>query len=162
MSILSASSRFARVAHGRRMTQARLFPEPVALRKINRFRGRWGFLHNFFIEPDGSLVEREYQAAKCRNLADVRRFKDLNGHASKDLGRSIEVREDWMKIREEVMLEFTLQKYKDHPSLRALLLSTEDWYLEEENRHGDEFWGTVGGRGLNKHGLILMRVRSLL
>ena len=143
------------------MNQGRLF-EGCELRKIAKFSGRYGFLNNFFVEPDGTLVEREYQAAKCYNLADMRKFVGLGGRASKDLGQLVKRRADWYAVREDVMYGFTLQKYKDHRSLRERLLATEDWILEEGNSHGDTFWGTVQGIGENHLGRILMSVRNEL
>ena len=94
------------------MTQQILFEPPPELRSITHFRGRWGFLHNFFVEPDGTLVEREYQAEKCFHLADKKLFAGLNGRASKDLGQRVKQRADWKQIRVEVMFDLVLQKYQ--------------------------------------------------
>ncbi len=51
-------------------------------------------------------------------------------------------------------------KFQSHPDLRALLVSTQDEELIEDVA-GDAFWG-VGedGRGLNKLGLLLVRLRD--
>lgn len=49
---------------------------------------------------------------------------------------------------------------RETASLKDMLLATQDRPLEEGNRHGDRFWGTVGGQGRNWLGRILMQVRD--
>jgi hypothetical protein len=46
--------------------------------------------------------------------------------------------------------------------LRALLISTGDTQLIEENTWGDTFWGVCNGIGKNMLGIILMDVRRAL
>lgn len=144
------------------MKQGTLF-RVEGLRKISRFRGPWGFLHNFYVESDGTHVEGEYQSDKCANPADVERFVGLSPRAAKELGQSVVCRPDWKPlVRVAKMRARVLRKFEDHRSLRERLLSTEDWILEEGNKHGDTFWGTVDGIGENVHGKILMEVREIL
>lgn len=45
---------------------------------------------------------------------------------------------------------------------RDALINTQDAYLEEGNKWGDTFWGTVEGKGQNVLGNLLMEVRELL
>ncbi len=60
------------------------------------------------------------------------------------------------------MLEAVRAKFTQHPDLKELLLSTGDAMLEE-NAPKDEEWGIgSNGRGKNKLGKILMRVRQEL
>jgi len=52
-------------------------PETRTNTVILAFSGSHRFLSNFFIEPDGTHVEREYQAQKCANYDDIGRFAKL-------------------------------------------------------------------------------------
>lgn len=129
---------------------------------ITQFRGAYAFLSNFYIEPDGSHVEGEYQRAKCAIAWDRDRFEGLSPADAKRLGRRVEIRPDWETVKVEIMLFYVAKKFKDHPSLRDRLLQTGTTRLEEGNTWGDRYWGMVGGRGLNALGIILMDVRESL
>ena len=137
---------------------------------INRFRGAYGFLSNFYdcepFEYKGvwySNVEAFYQAQKCFDEEDKKQFEGLSGVAAKSLSKEIFIREDWDEISERVMRYGLRQKFKD-PRLKALLLKTGDATIAEGNLHGDTFWGyclkTLKGK--NKLGLLLMRLRQEL
>ena len=60
------------------------------------------------------------------------------------------------------MREAVRAKFRQHPSLRTLLLSTADAYIVEHSRN-DAYWGDGGdGSGKNMLGRILMEVREEL
>ena len=108
------------------------------------FRGSYTFLSNFFIEPDGTHVEGEYQRAKCED--------EKYGHVlfdgkppvqCKAIGRGVKLREGWDSIRIEVMSMYVLQKFSDHPELCRRLLETGDRCLVEGNHWRDNFWGST-------------------
>ena len=109
------------------MIQEKLFEKPPDLRKIARFRGRWGFLHNFYVEPDGTTVEREYQAAKCANPADAAKFADLGARAAKDLGQLIKIRPDWEQVKVPIMHLLLLWKFNPY-------LYPDNWKLLDADR----------------------------
>ena len=73
------------------------------------FTGPHRFLSNFFIEPDGSCVEVEFQAMKCANPIDIFKFKGLGPAEAKRLGRRVQLRRDWEDVKLEVM--FTLRQW---------------------------------------------------
>jgi N-glycosidase YbiA len=50
-------------------------------------------------------------------------------------------------------------KFTRHPDLRAKLLATGDAYLEEGNTCNDQIWGVYQGKGENRLGKILMKIR---
>ena len=81
---------------------------------------------------------------------------------SKKLGRRVPLRPDWNKVRDDVMYEVCMCKFTQDPELRQKLIDTADSYLEEGNHHGDKYWGTVNGRGKNRLGHILMKIREEL
>lgn len=140
------------------------------------FRDEEGWHHNEFsngfIEPDGTYVEREYQAAKALKSEDAARIlaceKPFGPGGSKQMGRSVEKRPDWDQVKFQAMARFVLNKFLDHESLAQKLLSTGDALIIEGNTWHDNTWGDCrcGGReeceapGLNWLGHILMTSRE--
>lgn len=156
---------------------------------IYGFRGSYAFLSNFYIEPDGTHVEGEYQRAKCADFKD--RDKFYWGGASafplvmpcpmlppKDCkiigGCRVKLRPDWelpgktgLPIKVEIMQFYVAKKFRDHSSLADQLRATRGLYLEETNIWGDSYWGVFQPNsytrtGLNMLGAILMEVRDQL
>ena len=58
------------------------------------------------------------------------------------------------------MYQLVRYKFRHSNKLKFLLLKTEDELLVEENSWGDTYWGKCKGKGQNKLGKILMRVRD--
>lgn len=72
------------------------------------------------------------------------------------------LRPDWEAVKEDVMLDALRAKFTQHPGLRSLLLGTGAAELVEHTAN-DAYWGDGGdGRGLNRLGVLLMRVRAEL
>lgn len=129
---------------------------------IDRFIGPYRYLSNFYIEPDGTHVEGEYQESKCLRDSDRQKFKGLGPSEAKKLGRNVWMRGDWEEIKDQVMYDLVLQKFQDHRDLRLKLLSTSPAKLIEGNSWGDKYWGVCDGVGENVLGRILMFVREEL
>jgi len=132
---------------------------------ILSFTGSHRFLSNFFIEPDGTHVEREYQAQKCANYDDIEQFAKLTPGQAKRLGRRVKIRDDWEAVKVETMRMLVWQKFVDHDELAERLLATGVSLLVEGNNWGDRFWGRVNdgmGTGENWLGKILMETREQL
>lgn len=127
---------------------------------INSFQGTYRFLSNFYIEPDGTCVEVEYQAAKCANEAEETRFIGLTPGHAKRLGRQVKLRPDWEDVKLSIMEDLVWKKFGEHAGLAALLRETGDAELIEGNNWGDRYWGVYWGSGANHLGRILMRVRD--
>lgn len=104
-------------------------------------------------------------------------FLDLDPSGAKSLGRKVTLRNDWLfelpqadqlsdsqgvlilQVRDKIMLDLNRSKFQD-PTLKAMLVSTDEKYLEETNWWKDDYWGTCNGTGLNKLGRILMKIRD--
>ena len=132
---------------------------------IRMFKGEFDFLSNFYIEPDNTHVEGEYQAAKCLIPLDGFKFINLTPAKAKALGRKIPLRPDWEDVKLEVMYELCLAKFTDHRDLATKLDATGNEELIEGNYWCDWFWGVTQngyGVGQNHLGKILMRLRSEL
>ena len=120
------------------------------------------------IEVDGlwwKTVEHYFQAQKFSDA--IYQEKIRLAHSPKqaaELGRSrkLPIRSDWEHVKDEIMFKAVMKKFLTHPSLKQLLLDTEDQEIIE-NAPGDYYWG-IGkdGTGQNKLGQILIKVRNKL
>lgn len=133
---------------------------------IDRFDGQYRFLSNFYEAPllfRGLVFENAeaaFHSQKCPQRA--KEFQGLNASQSKRLGRQVEMRPDWDKVRDQVMYEVVSEKFSQNSKIRERLIATGEAMLVEGNTWNDRYWGVCNGIGQNKLGKILMRVRSEL
>lgn len=135
---------------------------------INRFRGDYNFLSNFFwcpVKIDGITylnAEAAYQAQKSSEQKVKENFARLPAHVAKSAGRKIDIREDFEEEKLEVMKKVVTAKFRQSGELTESLIDTYPQELQEGNEWGDKFWGVVNGEGQNHLGKILMEVRETL
>lgn len=133
---------------------------------ILEFRDDYAFLSNFYdapVEYEGLVFQNNEAAFQAmKNPAQAHKFTDIGAKSAKRLGRQVELRNDWEHVKECIMYEICLAKFTQHPDLKEKLLATGDKFLTEGNYWGDTEWGICGGKGKNKLGKILMRVREEL
>lgn len=135
---------------------------------INKFRGDYNFLSNFYSVPitwEGITypsTEAAFQAAKTLDMNDRARFSFMYPAEAKKAGYSVKLREDWDQIKYKIMYDICKIKFSKYPTLKGRLLETGNEYLEECNTCNDRTWGTVDGIGMNCLGKILMRIRDEL
>lgn len=133
---------------------------------IAAFEKDYCFLSNFyeaFVEYKGVLYknnEAAFQAQKCPSRLDE--FINLPPGKAKRLGRKVDLRSDWEKVKDQIMYEICKCKFTQHPDLREMLVRTGDHELIEGNYWNDTYWGVCKGVGQNKLGKILMRIREEL
>lgn len=139
------------------------------MEKIDFFRGEYDWLSNFYYSPVTindkryNTNEHFFQACKATIKSDHELIRKAKTPAiAKRLGRQILIREDWNKIRDEIMLKGVKEKFFQHIDLAQKLIETKNAILIEGNYWKDEYWGVYNGNGKNKLGEILMYVRSLL
>ena len=137
-----------------------------APQRIDRFRGAYAFLSNFHRAPFDwrgktyDTAESCFQAAKTRDPEEAERIRTAPSPAeSKRLGRRVDLRPDWERVKDDVMHAILQAKFAI-PGLRDALLATGDAELVEGNTWGDVYWGVCGGRGRNQLGRTLMRIRD--
>lgn len=136
---------------------------------IDSFRGGYAFLSNFYecpVEFEGMLynsAEHAYQAAKTLDLNLRKKIASKSApKKAKSAGRRIPLRDDWEYIKDSVMEEIVRRKFTDNEELKKLLLMTNGHELVEGNSWNDIYWGVSRGKGQNKLGKILMKVRKEL
>lgn len=113
--------------------------------------------------------EQYYQACKFRlgskEYEEI--FQAKTPAACKRLAwakkRSTEVRPDWDRVKDEVMLRALRAKFHQNAVLGRMLLRTGEAELREHTEK-DFYWGDGGklAGGLNKLGLLLMQLRDEL
>jgi len=140
--------------------------------EIHGFQGRYRFLSNFWEVPNRihafgmefNTVEHAYQASKATDRKEQRliQMQPTPGAAMRVGRRVRHTRPDWDQVKLGVMKQYVLEKFRDNPELRKLLIDTGNAYLEETNTWGDKFWGVSGGVGANNLGKVLMTVRSIV
>lgn len=136
------------------------------------FRGPTKWLSNFWpadIKFEGLIYpanENAFQAAKFPQEERLK-FTVCNPREAKEMGKTTPMSElrlkEWMGgLRDMVMLQVNMEKYRAHEILRNTLIATGNAYLEETNNWGDRYWGVCGGEGENMLGRILMELRTHL
>ncbi|MBE9250050.1 NADAR family protein [Dolichospermum sp. LEGE 00240] len=121
-------------------------------------------LHSF--ELDGhwwTTSEHYYQAQKFAGTAheETIRLAKSPADAAK-LGHALPHRNDWKKIKYDVMQRAVLKKFQTHGDIQKILLATGGKMIIQEDI-GDYYWGTgKDGSGKNYLGQILMEVRATL
>ena len=140
---------------------------------INEFRGKYYGFSNF--GPGEVTVfglhfkngEAAFHSQK--DVSRAKEFCNLNPSDSKKLGRVVNLRPDWEDVKEDIMYEVVKAKFEQNEDLKKLLLSTDDKVLiEGTTPWHDNYWGNCECRrckdipGLNRLGIILMKVRSEL
>ncbi len=132
----------------------------------------WGWLSNFSnhaVCVRGRIwasVEHYYQSQKFLGTPNEEaiRLADTPTQAklrAEEIGEAHR-RKDWELVKEQVMLDGIRAKFRQHPDLGAMLLTTADQILVESTVL-DSYWGDGGnGAGRNRLGALLMQVRSEL
>ena len=134
---------------------------------IDSFRGKYSWLSNFALVQiiAGGItfdsVEAAFQASKCANESDMKQFEHLTPGQAKRLGRKIKMIHDWNMFKYTVMETLLIQKFNT-PKYKKLLIETGEEELVEGNTWNDTYWGVCRGRGQNKLGELLMKIRKEL
>ena len=135
---------------------------------IDKFDGNNSFLSNFYpctVIYDGltySSSEAAYQAAKCANISMRAQFTTMNPSKAKRMGRNVILRDDWERVKLNIMKEILIIKFTTNPDLAEMLLATGEEQLVEGNTWNDHYWGICNGVGQNHLGKLLEEVRAML
>lgn len=139
---------------------------------ILSFWGKHRFLSNFspaeFVwnKIVWKHSEGAYQSAKSLDRqVRIAMSGIVSPAAAKHTGKRVDIRPDWNEVRDEIMYDIVLEKFRQNPDLKAKLIATGDAHLEEGNTWNDRYWGVcpVGsGNGQNQLGKTLMKVRQQL
>ena len=110
-------------------------------------------------------TEHYFQAQKFAGTSHEKKIQQAaSPMMAAQLGRTrkIKMRRNWDNIKDNVMYEALKAKFTQHDELTTLLTSTEDKKLIEHTEN-DSYWGDGGdGKGKNKLGKLLMKIRGEL
>lgn len=114
---------------------------------ISEFKGEYRWLSNFYIEPDGTCVEREFQIEKHRGLNPWRAvvIDRCGPKRARRFGKKFKLSNyqqmEWDHRRLQVMYQLVKKKVEDHPDIAFALIATDDEILVEKNHWHDNYWG---------------------
>ena len=134
---------------------------------IGPFTGQYGWLSNFYhyrVVYEGKIyhsVENAYQAAKTLDKNKRKEFQKITPGQAKRKGAKLSLREDWNDVKLGIMEQLVRQKFQG-AHLKKLLLETGEVEIIEFNRWGDTYWGVCDGKGENRLGNIIMKIRKEL
>lgn len=150
---------------------------------ISRFTDEHEFLSNFYKGPTfmwgdhrwrmipsimpAVTAEHAFQASKAISEQDwFRVMESTHPRTAKKIGRAIQCRADWERVKEGVMHEVIRAKFPHGSTLAAKLLATGRETLIEGNTWHDTYWGVCSCMnctpGANRLGYILMERRKEL
>jgi len=137
---------------------------------IKQFTGPYFFLSNFYLSDQAvdniTYPSNEHFYQSQKTLDPALRVKIIIAETpgvAKKLGRQVECRSDWEKIKVKVMMKGLEAKFKNRVLARKLI-ATYPALLQEGNLWGDTFWGVnlYSGKGKNQLGKLLMLLRDQL
>jgi hypothetical protein len=145
------------------------YPSPITIHGISYATVEHFYQSQKFLDPDyRELIRSASTPNKAKILAHQQLgggYKwrtDMNPIIQAAADRGVRLRPDWDDVRELVMMEGLQAKFAQHPRLAAVLESTGTTYLTEASPR-DSYWGEGrDGTGLNRLGVLLMRVRAAL
>ena len=144
---------------------------------IDLFDGEYAFLSNFYLCKvtyngiEYKHSEGAFQAQKTLNEQERAYIASLSpGQSKRKAGRHgvISLRADWEEVKDQIMYEVVLAKFKQNPDLREKLLNTGNAILIEGTTWHDNYWGNctcdrcANKFGRNQLGKTLMKVREEL
>lgn len=139
--------------------------------KFYSTHGNYGCFCNFshhaikLKDKQWPTTEHYYQAQKfsgTRHESAVRKAKGPKSAANMGRDRSKPLRQDWESVKEGVMYDALKAKFTQHKECRDVLLSTGKSKIVEDSPI-DYYWGCgANGKGKNRLGVLLMRLREEL
>ncbi len=134
-------------------------------------KGEYGEFSNFAqfpIKLKGKLwqtTEHYFQAQKFLGTDHENKIrKAASPMQAAELGRTrkVKIRQNWDHIKDNVMYDALKAKFSQYNRLKELLISTGDKILIEHTEN-DSYWGDGGnGKGKNRLGILLMKLRTEL
>tara|TARA_R110002124_G_scaffold111976_2_gene265945 strand:+ start:5704 stop:6162 length:459 start_codon:yes stop_codon:yes gene_type:complete len=110
-------------------------------------------------------VEHYFQAQKFAGTEHEEELRETPSPmvvSRKGRSRKRPLRNDWEKVKDQIMREAVYAKFEQHAELEEMLLNTGDNEIVEQTTR-DYYWGCGSeGTGKNMLGIILMEVRERL
>jgi len=129
----------------------------------------YGVFSNFYLSPfqmnglTWKTTEHYFQAMKFEGTKHFYLINEVEkpmmaAHMGKERFRPL--RSDWETVKDSIMYRALKAKFDSKEDLKKILLSTGDAQLIEHTSN-DNYWADGGdGTGLNKLGVLLMKLRN--
>lgn len=122
--------------------------------------------HSFMLEnQQWKTSEIYFQAQKFKGTEHedvIRNMHSSLSAAKYGRRRDLPIREDWDRIKDDVMRKVVYAKFSQNEDIKQILLNTDDEEIVEVTSD-DYYWGCgTNGTGKNMLGVILMETRELL
>ena len=133
--------------------------------------GDYGEFSNFALYPiklggkTWKTSEHYFQAQKFKGTDHENKIRKApSPMKAAELGRTrkVKIRPNWDNMKDNVMYDALKAKFTQHSDLKELLLETGNKKLIEHTEN-DDYWGDGGdGKGKNRLGKLLMKLREEL
>lgn len=144
-----------------------LFVSPSGLPPITEFQGEYKFLSNTFFSPVTYMgirypcVENAFQAQKTIDTQEQLKIAQMRPSYAKSYGKKMVLRDDWNKVKVNIMRTLLFNKFVQNPELAKKLVATKDAVIVNLHQYADPFWGMKpDGTGENNLGKLLMELRE--
>ena len=129
----------------------------------------YGYMSNywkakFFLDNNWwSTTEHYYQAMKTFDINEQEQVRNAaKANDARLLGQKVTLRADFDQVKDQIMKNCIIAKFKQNPDIKQQLLDTGDAELIEDSPV-DYYWGCgKDGTGKNMLGKLLMEIRSEL
>ncbi len=113
----------------------------------------WPTSEHYFQAQKFVGMEHEYKIQKAKSPMKAAKLGRM---------RSVPIRKNWNKIKDNIMYDALKAKFTQYPELKELLLQTGDQKIIEHTVN-DSYWGDGGdGSGKNMLGILLVKLREEL
>ena len=142
--------------------------ESIKFYSVNEAYGEFSNFALYPIKLKGKVwptTEHYFQAQKFVGTDHEEKIRKVSKPIqAAQLGRTrkIRIRKNWDSMKDNIMFEALKAKFSQHKDLGLLLIETGDKILIEHTEN-DDYWGDGGnGKGKNRLGKLLMKLRSEL
>ena len=142
--------------------------QEIKFYSVNARYGEFSNFANYPIRIKGKTwrtTEHYFQAQKFAGTkyeTQIRKIKKPMEAAIAGRDKRKPLRRDWESVKDSIMYEALRAKFTQHTTLRELLINTGNAKIIEHTTN-DSYWGDGGnGKGKNKLGKLLMRLREEL
>jgi len=140
--------------------------ESIKFYSVNEAYGEFSNFAIYPIKLKGKIwptTEHYFQAQKFVGTDHEEKIRKVSKPMqAAQLGRTrkVRIRKNWDSMKDNIMFEALKAKFSQHKELRLLLIETGDKILIEHTEN-DDYWGDGGnGKGKNRLGKLLMKLRS--
>jgi hypothetical protein len=106
------------------------------------------------------VQSKKFEGSEYEELIRLAKTPSIAAKIGRD--RNLPLREDWEDVKEKIMYKALKAKFTQHEEIKGILLKTKNKEIIEHTSK-DNYWGDGGdGKGKNRLGNLLMKLREEL